>query len=137
MSKIMNKINKKWILYSGLIVLIVIIINFLNYFFIFLPKTNGNRYLELALYYTPDEIYTLAENYGASGRNTYIISSATIDVLVPLTATAFLTILTLFLEKKTNGKKDKRIIGIGIMACFSDWVENIFLITTLKLYRPQ
>lgn len=137
MSNIIDKVNKKWILYSSLIVLIIIIINFINYFFNFLPKANGNRYLELTLYYTPNEIYTLAENYGVSGRNAYIISSATIDTLVPLTATAFLTILTLFLEKKANGKKGKRIIIIGIMACLSDWIENIFLITTLKLYPAQ
>lgn len=74
-----NKVNKKWILYSGIIALIVIIINFLNYFFYFLPAANGNRYLELTLYYTPNDIYTLAKNYGASGRNAYILSSAIIN----------------------------------------------------------
>ncbi|MGN1399648.1 MAG: hypothetical protein ACI4WG_06605 [Erysipelotrichaceae bacterium] len=137
MEKLISKVNKKWLLYSSIIAIIMVIINLLNYFLYFLPATNGNRYLELTLYYTVNDIYTLAENYGVSGRNAYIMSSAIIDTLIPLTLTAFLIFLTLFLEKKTSGNKSKKIISIGITACLSDWMENIFLMTTLKLYPIQ
>lgn len=135
MNKIIEKINKDWVKVSLAIFIVIIIVNFLNYFVNFIPNVNG-RYLELGFFYTPNDIYNLAQNYGEVGRSIYITCALTIDILVPLATSAFLTILVIYLGKKLNKHNDNKIIILGILACLSDWIENILLIITLKLY-PQ
>lgn len=136
MNRFFEKINKDWVKGSLIILIVIITVNFINYFVNLVPNVNG-RYLELGFFYTANDIYTLAQSYGEIGRSIYTTCALTIDILVPLTASAFLTILVIYLGKKLNKNNDVKIIILGILTCLSDWIENILLIVTLKAYPRE
>jgi uncharacterized Fe-S cluster-containing radical SAM superfamily protein len=46
---------------------------------------------DMSFYYTPAELYHMAEKYGAEGRRTYVRARFTFDLLWPLIYTVFLS----------------------------------------------
>ena len=87
--KIANKISKRYVLISlilvGLIGLFMIFV-FMGYF---LDMANGYPYMETKLGFLPDDLFEMAEGYGAAGRSLYIKSALSLDLLVPLARSQF------------------------------------------------
>ena len=96
----------------------------------FSVQANGWPYLETKLGYTPSDLLEMVEGYGAEGRAQYGKSALSMDLITPLLAGNLLTALALYLTGKFRGRKvwRKRILGLGIALCTSDWLENFVLI---------
>ncbi len=55
-------------------------------------ETGSDRSPDTSFYYTPDDLYQMAEEYGESGREAYIHARWTFDLVFPLVYTSFLAI---------------------------------------------
>lgn len=109
-----------------------------NYFFSFLKITHGTPYLEMKIFYTPSDIFSMARLYGEAGRLAYIRNALTFDILVPFFAAALLLNIYVYLARKDFDVKGVKIaMFIALCACFSDWFENIFLVFTLMQYPGE
>lgn len=135
--KIANKISKRYVLISlilvGLIGLFMIFV-FMGYF---LDMANGYPYMETKLGFLPDDPFEMAEGYGAAGRSLYIKSALSLDLLVPLLGANFLTSLTLYLMKKNAGGEKRYGLActLGLVSCLSDWLENLAMIGVITTYE--
>ena len=86
---------------------------------------NGNRRLDMAFFYTPEEVYHCLETYGAKGRQVYIFVLLTLDFIFPVFYTLFFcTIIFLFLKKYFLGKYTWPIY-LPLIPFFCDLLENI------------
>lgn len=137
--KITNKIDKRYLIMSLVLVLLVgvTMLGFVSPHFS--TQINGLPYLETKFFYTPKDLLDMAEGYGAAGRSLYVKISLSLDLLVPLLASNFLTTLTLYLSRKIDGKAKwrKLLFSLGIVTCASDWMENLFMVSLLKTYPAQ
>ena len=96
--------------------------------------------METNLGYRPQDLFDIAEAYGEAGRNLYITSALSLDLLVPLFASNLLTASALFLANKNHSGKQvyNRILALGVVTCLSDWFENFCMIGVIRSYRqPQ
>ncbi len=55
-------------------------------------ETGSERSPDTSFYYTPDDLYQMAEEYGETGRKAYIHARWTFDLVFPLVYTSFLAI---------------------------------------------
>jgi hypothetical protein len=90
---------------------------------------------DLSLYYTPDELYKMAEAYGEAGRNAYIQARFTFDVAWPIVYTLFLctSISWLFHKALTPQSRLWRANLAPLFAVLFDFLENIT--TSLVMFR--
>lgn len=134
MEKFITKINGKYVKYSFIAFLVIAIVNLAAYIFSFLPKSSGVPYLEMMVFYKPSDIYLIAEQYGALGREAYLQTSLTLDAVVPPVVCFFMVCGAVHLLKRLKKEKlAKAIVWAGIIACVSDWLENLSL--CYLLYR--
>ena len=103
----------------------------------FLDVANGYPYMETKFGFLPDDLFEMAEGYGAAGRSLYIKSALSLDLLVPLLGANFFTSLTLYLMKKNSGGEKRYDLAfiLGLVSCFSDWLENLFMIGVITTYE--
>jgi len=90
---------------------------------------------DLSFYYTADDLYQLAEEYGASGRQTYIRARFTFDLIWPLVYTAFLgtAISWIFARIFSPGSPWRQANLMPVLGALFDYLEN--LSTTLVMAR--
>lgn len=131
-------ISKRYVIIS-LILFLIIGVSMTFYAPWFSSNVGGLPYMETKLGYTPADLLDMAEAYGETGRELYIKTSLTLDLLIPLLAGNFLTALSLYLLAKTGGtlKRRKQVIVLGILTIASDWIENVLMISILSTYPEQ
>ena len=81
---------------------------------------------DLSLYYSPDQLYKMAEQFGENGRQSYITARFTFDLAFPFVYGAFLLSASAWgLGALTNVKNRWRLlVFIPILAILFDLLEN-------------
>jgi hypothetical protein len=105
----------------------------------FLLQTNGTIWLEMKMFYSPNDLYDMIGAYGQHGRAFYIQSSLLIDFVFPMQYSIFFMSLSHFLLKKILFKSvfTETVFYLGIALCLSDWLENVFLILAVQFYPKE
>jgi hypothetical protein len=88
----MNRVSKGWVVLSSLAI-------FMLFMILVLPNqasraeadTRGADSPDMSLYYTAEDLYQMADEYGKDGRDTYIRARFTFDLICPLVYTIFLS----------------------------------------------
>lgn len=124
-----EKITKRYLIVSLILVLLIGLFNLAFYAPWFSSVANGYPYLETKLFYTPEDLISMADGYGEAGRALYIRSALTLDLLTPLLAANFLTALAVYISKKEHLRRN---LTPGAALCLSDWLENIIMIALLS-----
>lgn len=91
---------------------------------------------DLSLFYTPDDLYRMAEAYGQSGRQAFIHTRLTFDVVWPLVYLFFLTTSISWLLK-TSLPPDSRLLllnTVPLLAFLLDFLENFANILVMARY---
>lgn len=78
-----------------------------------------------SFFYSANDLYSMAENYGESGRETYVFLRWTFDVIWPFVYTIFLVAWTLKLSHLIKGSKwILSLYWLPIIAMILDFFEN-------------
>ena len=82
---------------------------------------------DLSLYYSPDDLYQMAEAYGPVGRSTYIQARFTFDLIWPLVYMVFLVTSLGWLSGKLidEASRIRAIPLLPIVGGLFDYLENI------------
>lgn len=141
MQYLLNKINKitcgKFVLVMGSIFLTAyLFLNSTVFNAYFRSQTNGNKWIEANMFYSPQFLYNLLESYGQIGRAFYTKCSLSIDFIFPFQYSLFFMSFSILIFRKllTNSIWQKTAIIFGIVLCLSDWLENIFLLVVLHSF---
>lgn len=140
MNNLCKKLNNA---ITGKLVFLLGIIFFISYAFMntifvewFISKSNKNVYIESMIYYNSEKLYSLIKNYEQLGRDSYIKFSLGFDFIFPFICSLFFIVFIIYFFRKINLKSlaTKIMCIFGIILCFLDWLENIFLIIILCNY---
>jgi hypothetical protein len=90
---------------------------------------------DLSFYYSGDDLYRMAEDYGEQGRAEYIRVRFTFDLVWPLVYTFFLatTISWVFVRAFSEGSKWRLANLMPVMGMLFDYLEN--MATSLVMWR--
>lgn len=130
---------------NGYISLLAFLI-FVGFSIIFLPDqakksavfSEGIGAPDTSLFYTPTDLYNMADTYGVEGRQAYIKARFTFDLVFPFIYTLFLiTSLSIILARVFPFHHRYRLLNlVPFIAMIFDFLENIS--TSLVLARfPQ
>jgi hypothetical protein len=130
------RVSTGWVTFSGLLI-------FLVFSVLVLPGQAAQATDELgdigspdlSLYYTPEQLYQLADSYGADGREAYILTRFSFDLVWPLVYTIFLgTALSWTGSRAWIGTTRLRNANLApILGMLFDFLEN--LTTSLVMVR--
>lgn len=95
---ILNRISRKLTGFSKLGTTLVVLVIFIVFFVVILPHQSAamNTYSgelgspDLSLFYSPKDLYQMAEQYGSAGREAYVRARFTFDLIFPVIYTLFL-----------------------------------------------
>jgi hypothetical protein len=95
--------------------------------------------VDLSFFPKPDQVYQMAEAYGEDGREQYIKSRYTFDVIWPLAYTFFMVALITFCMKKIFGDGSKwiylNLVAVGPI--LFDFIENGFAMAVMSAYPDR
>ena len=121
------------------VMLAFVLVYFIFPFYLLPQILPEGRPLDLHLYYTPTQAYSLIESYGENNRHNYAFGSATIDMLYPLCYSTFLgLVLTFFIVrcyKDTSKVRWLRLFPYTLM--LADVFENICIIAMLTSFPDK
>jgi hypothetical protein len=90
---------------------------------------------DLSFFYSPDQLYAMAESYGVDGRQAYIRARFTFDLVWPLVYTFFLVTTISWLNGKVS--PSSRLLQLSnlapVLGAIFDYLEN--LSTSLVMVR--
>jgi hypothetical protein len=90
---------------------------------------------DTSFFYSVDTIYQIAEEYGEAGREYYINSRFTFDVVWPVVYGFFLvSALSLIFKKPIAGKSFHMFSLLPLFAMIFDFLENITLAYVMFIY---
>ncbi len=101
-----------------------------------LESTGSTSIPDTSLYYSPSDLYQIAENYGPEGRQAYIYSRWTFDLIFPLVYVSFLTIgLSWFSKQLITYSKIWNLVNlIPLLSGLLDYLENSATSLVMYLY---
>jgi hypothetical protein len=93
---------------------------------------------DLSFYYTPQDLYNMAEAYGVGGREAYIKARFTFDLIWPVVYTFFLTVSISWLFSRAFDPDSfwRRLNLVPVFAMAFDYLENISS-SLIMLRYPQ
>ncbi len=116
-----------WIMgFFVFVFLLIIMPNDLAYF----KSLTEMGILDTKLFYHPDQVRIIGVAYGSEGRETYILSKLTLDLIFPIIYSLFFTLSFMFFS---HGKPRRYEIACVLAAFMADMVEN----ASLALYFWQ
>jgi len=91
---------------------------------------------DTSFYYTANDLYQLAEKYGESGRQEYVKTRYTFDLIWPLVYTMFLgtSISWIFSKVVVSGNILRRANLIPVLGLLFDYLENISISVVMIRY---
>lgn len=94
---------------------------------------------DTSLWYSPAELYHMAEAYGPEGRQAYLQARWTFDVIWPLVYTAFLIAAISWLARRAFGPASRwqRANLAPLLAMGLDFLENLSASIVLARYPAQ
>jgi hypothetical protein len=99
-------------------------------------ETGSDNSPDLSFYYSPDELYGMAEAYGVDGRQAYIRARFTFDLIWPLIYTIFLSTAISWVYGKAYTSNSLLQLGnlLPIFGAIFDYFENISTSLVLSRY---
>ncbi len=91
----------------------------------------GGEMLDVRPGYTHEEAVAALEGYGESGRRMYILSSLTLDTLLPAT---YVTLLAGLLYRLRPGERWEKLAFLPLLAGAFDLAENARIVVLLTGY---
>jgi len=93
---------------------------------------------DLSLFYSPADLYQMAEAYGQSGRQAYVRARFTFDLAFPIVYGAFLLFTSAWALGQTTGESDRKrvLVFIPLFAVLLDLLENSSAAFVISRY-PQ
>ena len=139
--------TKLYQLSSGRVTLIALIIFVLVVAFV-LPAqaqrteaaSNGADSPDTSFFYTSDDLYNMAEAYGADGRAAYIRARFTFDLVFPLSYLFFLVTSISWVMTRAVANPDSRWRLLNLFPVFGalfDYLENISASIVMANYPQQ
>jgi hypothetical protein len=134
-SEWLNKVSSGWVTLSAVII-------FIMFTALVLPgqsarsnEIGDERSPDLSFYYSADDLYQMAEEYGEAGREAYIRARFTFDIAWPLVYAFFFvtTISWIYSRIFPAESRWRRSNLVPVLAMFFDLLEN--LSTSLVMYR--
>lgn len=91
---------------------------------------------DISLFYTPQDLYRMAEVYGLEGRQAYIHARFRFDLVFPLIYTFFLTtgISWLFNHLPEKNNSSRLLNLLPVVAMLLDFLENISAASVISAY---
>ena len=136
------KFSKKWVVIVGFIL-------FLAFSILFLPGQTkltetysaGLGSPDTSLFYTPADLYHMAETYGAAGRAAYIKARLTFDIAFPILYTFFFVTSISWFESHVleKGNEFRTANMLPFFAMLFDLLENActaFVFSSYPTYIP-
>ncbi len=140
LSKWINKISTGWIVISTLMIMVLFTVLMLpNQARISLEETGSSESPDTSLFYSPDEIYQIAESYGPDGRLAYIKARWTFDLIFPLVYVGFLTTgISYFYHHNPRQKELWRFVNlIPVFGGVFDYLENLAISLIMYIFPTQ
>lgn len=135
-SEWLHKISSGWLTLASLLI-------FLSFTALVLPgqatrgqeETGGSGSPDTSFYYSADDLYQMAEEYGQEGREAYVRIRFTFDLVWPLVYTLFLVTSISWLSRRAfSGDSPWQLANLApILAALFDLLENIS--TSLVMVR--
>jgi hypothetical protein len=91
-------------------------------------KVSGTtRSPDTTIFYTPDELFSIADEYGTAGRKAYIRTRWTFDLIYPLVYVVFLTTGISWFYKITQANENLwQVLNLlPVLGGIFDYLENI------------
>jgi hypothetical protein len=94
---------------------------------------------DMSFWYSPRDLYRMAEAYGEQGRAAYVRARYTFDVVWPLVYTAFLTtgISWIYARAFTAGSRWRRANLLPALGALLDYLENLATSAVMVRYPIQ
>ncbi|MDP2813404.1 MAG: hypothetical protein Q8S15_04445 [Erysipelotrichaceae bacterium] len=139
----MRKFIAQIVNHTNPIIVLVSLLIFMSFMLFVLPQESAKseafglkESIDTSFYYTSQDLYRTAENYGEDGRAFYIRQRFTFDLIWPIAYTQFILIASAYFYKKTKLLKASNVLYVSLIAAGFDYLENIM--TSTVLYRfPQ
>jgi len=139
LSRWLYRVSTSWVALAGLIV-------FLVFTGLVLPaQSAGAEEIsgdagspDMSFFYSPQELYEMAEAYGESGRTAYIRVRFTFDLIWPLVYTLFLSTAISWIFLRTFSPESSWWANLApIFGMTFDYAENISTSLVMYLYPAQ
>jgi len=119
--------------------IIILLVLFLLANFILIPAFYPTfETLDIKTSYTSEQAYALLSSYGEQGRQQYLISELTLDVIYPLVSAFLFSFAILYTFQRAfpgkTGLHKFALTPFGVLV--ADYLENICIVVMLLLY-PQ
>lgn len=134
------KISSTWLMISSLLLMVVFMV-------VVLPaqavesanKIGSERSPDTSFYYSPGDLYKMADQYGSTGRQAYIHARWTFDLIFPLVYTSFLTLgISWFSQRLTDWKEIYAITNLlPVLGGIFDLLENSATTLAMALYPKK
>lgn len=94
---------------------------------------------DMSFFYTPDDLYKMAQSYGDEGRDAYIMARFTFDLAWPIVYTLFLctSISWIFQKAFTPGNWLRRMNLLPLFGALADYLENIATSVVMLRYPAR
>jgi len=135
MIMIPNRISRKLIKFSKRKITLVALVVFLIFSVVVLPRQSAavDAYSadlgspDLSLFYSPSDLYRMAEQYGSAGRDAYVRARFSFDLIFPIIYTFFLvTAISRALGTLFPEASQWQLLNLApIVGMLLDFLENI------------
>ena len=94
---------------------------------------------DMSFYYSADDLYRMAEAYGKQGREAYVRTRFTFDVIWPLVYTMFLStaISWVYIKAFTPDSRWQRANLAPVLGALFDYLENLSTSLVMLRYPDQ
>jgi hypothetical protein len=101
-------------------------------------SSEASRSPDMSFFYTVEELYEIAESYGAEGRNNYIFMRFTFDLVFPLIYGGFLisSLGWLYYTDRLLNWRD-RVVLLPFGAVIFDYLENVSTSIVMWFYPAR
>ena len=139
-SEWIHQITTVWVMLISLVIMVLFMIFVLpNQAKSSLTETGSSQSPDTTFFYTPGELYQIAIDYGEDGRQAYVVTRWTFDLIYPLVYTGFLVFgISWFTQKLTNWP-DRWKLGnlIPLLAGIFDFLENSMTSLVMILFPTR
>lgn len=101
--------------------------------------SGGNGSIDLLLFYTPVQVYSMVASYGDAGRAMYRAHELTIDVIYPVVYTLLFALLITWLFRRgfAPGSRMQKLNVVPFGAFLFDMLENVCIVLMLSIHPAQ
>jgi len=143
LNKLSSWLRKKstgWLVIGSLIIMLLFTILVLpSQAEVSRESTGSTTSPDTSLYYSPEDLYKIAEIYGPDGRQAYIYARWTFDLIFPLVYVSFLAIgLSWFSKQLNTSSKIWNLVNlIPLLSGLLDYLENSATSLVMYLYPAR